>query len=515
MFGVLLWKEIRNHLMTFRFGAALITTFVLIMLSMWVLGEDYIRRRNAHNLAAETSARYATEEVHVPSGISPTLYRPPSALSIFSQGEERRFGNSVQVRRWEVPRQASGNFGSNLMMVAQPPFDLFTIVAVVLSLFGIILTYDAISGEREKGILKVQLSCGGSRATLFAAKFIGGVVCLAIPFVFSMAAGFILLSFVIGVGFTPLEWAAIAAMIGAALVYGAVFIALGLACSAAVRRSSVALVLSLFLWTILVIVLPSTAQSAADTLVPLPSPSQIGNLEKATEAEAMQMEREIRERYPRAGYGYWTGGFSIGGEGLYFIYDTWPEAFRDAEGFIRELEPYMLSRADRVWNAFREYESVKIRQAELEQALAFAAPIHHLRNAFNSLAGTNFSNYEDFMGAVRRYRRELIENFRRKGYFTSNVLQFFSRIDPEDIDMERFRQRVEYYNSQLASGKRYDEFMGPSYWGPLPADETPPVAHSVEKTDFESALWPIAFLVVATAVLVSAGFGAFLRYDVR
>ncbi len=46
MFRVLLWKEIREHLMTFRFGAALVTTFVLVVISVWVLGEDYMRRRD-------------------------------------------------------------------------------------------------------------------------------------------------------------------------------------------------------------------------------------------------------------------------------------------------------------------------------------------------------------------------------------------------------------------------------------------------------------------------------------
>ena len=109
MFLSLLFKEIRFHLLTFRFAAALITTLMLVVLSMWVLGDDYIRRRNTYNISVETTARQI-EEVYVPSQISPTLYRPPSALSIFAQGEDRRFGNTLQVQRWEVPRRAEGSF---------------------------------------------------------------------------------------------------------------------------------------------------------------------------------------------------------------------------------------------------------------------------------------------------------------------------------------------------------------------------------------------------------------------
>ena len=514
MFSIVLSKEIREHMMTFRFGAALVTTFVLVMISMWVLGEDYVRRRDAFNVAAETSARHDREEVFVPSAICPTLYRPPSALSIFCQGEDRRFGNSVMVSRWEVPREATGNFGRNMMMAAQPAFDLFTVVAVVLSLLGLVFTYDGISGEREKGILKLLLSCGGSRQTIYTAKFLGGVICLAIPFLVGMAVGLILLTFLINVGFTPSEWVAITALTGAALIFGALFIALGLACSALVRRSSVALVLSLFLWTALVVILPSTAQSIADTIVPLPPPSGISNIEKRTWEEALDRERELSRRYPQAGYGFWTGT-SIGNGGRFFIYDTWPEAYRDTENLIRELEPFMQARADKVWSAYNEQEKAKIKQADFEKTLVFIAPVHHLRGIFQSLTGTGFSIYDNFMEATRRYRVAMINEFRDKGYFSDNVLKFFSRRDPVDIDDEKFRQRYQYYQDQLQQGKRYDEFMGPKFWGPLPASETPNFTNTVEPVDFESALWPTGFLLVAVALLFVIGFAAFLRYDVR
>ena len=80
MFTTLFGKEIREHLLTFRFGAALLTVFVLVIVSVWVLGEDYLHRRDTYNLMVEKSAE-ADAEVLVPSQISPVLNLPPSPLS--------------------------------------------------------------------------------------------------------------------------------------------------------------------------------------------------------------------------------------------------------------------------------------------------------------------------------------------------------------------------------------------------------------------------------------------------
>ena len=217
MFRVLLWKEIREHLMTFRFGAALLTTFVLVVISVWVLGDDFQRRRDAFNLAAEDSARNDMQVV-VPSQIRPTVHRTPSVLSVFAQGEDRRFGNTVLVQRWEVPRRAEGSFTDNMLLAAEPALDLYTIFALVVSLFGILFSYDAVSGERERGTLKIQCSAGAGRASILAAKLLGGIICLAIPFVFSFLSGLLLLSLFLGVCLTGVPWSAVAIILLAGLV---------------------------------------------------------------------------------------------------------------------------------------------------------------------------------------------------------------------------------------------------------------------------------------------------------
>jgi ABC-type transport system involved in multi-copper enzyme maturation permease subunit len=513
MFRVLLWKEIRGHLMTFRFAAALVTISLLIVGSVWMLGEDYLRRLNSYVQASDAAANLEKEYV-VPSEINPTLFLPPSPLSMFSRGEAGRFGNSITIKRWEVPRETTGNYGTGMMTAAQAPFDFYTIIATVVSLFAILLTYDGISGERETGLLKMQSSCGTGRATLFLSKFAGAVICLAIPILLGMVAGLIVLNFILNIGFSSAQWLAVALIGFASVLYGTLFAALGLACSAMVRRSAASVVLALLCWAILVIVLPSVSQSTAAAIRPLDSQFALNSLERNTMAEAQRRHGGLASKYPCYEFGYWASSFSTTSE-RFFKYDSWVAGFRDAEQFIRGLEPVMQARADTVWRAYNAAEQREKEQALLEEQLAFFSPAGHLRDALSSLTYTSYSQYSDFIEAARRYRAEMLDNFRRKGYFGDNVLKFFSQRDPKDIDDEKYNARVDYYQSQLALGKKYREFMGPKFLDPVSASDIPEFNFQFFRLTAEPVLIPLGVLAVEAALLLLAGLIAFQRYDIR
>lgn len=511
MFYTLFLKEIRGHVLTFRFGAALLTSFLLIIVSVWVLGEDYRHRLDAYNLAAETATR-SNSEVYVYTQVSPLVHRPPAPLSIFAQGEDRRFGNSVKVKRWEVPRQATGSFNDNLLLAARPHLDLLAIFTIVMSLFGILFGYDGIAGEREGGTLKLLVSGKASRATVFASKYLAGSLSLALPFLLSFVAGLILLVFQFNFVFSSDQFMAIAAMALAGVIYGSAFLALALACSAFVKWSSTALVLSLFLWALGVIVIPAAAPSIAGAVTSLPSPNDIEQLEKATAKEVNDRLTVFNEKYQNWGSG-WTGGWN--GEG-YYQFDGNEIQHRDGQEFIRFYEPQMIARADRIWNAVSEQQKVMKQQAEVADLISLTAPAYHLRKAFTSLAGTGISSSVGFLERVRRYRRELLADFSNRGLFGANALQFFSRRDPAEIDDKLYQQRVARYRaSAMSLGAQWFRTVSPEAWGPLPEGSVLPFEYEMQGPDFVSALWPTAFLIVLNIVMVAAGIAAFTRYDVR
>lgn len=514
MFFSLISKEVRNHLLTFRFAAALLTIMALVIVSLWVLGDDYVRRRDAHNLAVENTERQ-NYEVYVPSQISPVLHRPPSKLSIFVQGDDRRFGNSLRVRRWEVPRRAESSFTDNMLMAAQQALDINIIIAVSLSLFGILFSYDAVSGERERGTLKLQCVSGVSRGSVYIAKFLGAVICLALPFLISFAGGLLLLSFFFGLTFSASQWTAVAAIVLAGLLYGALFVALGLACSSLVRRSSVALVLSLLIWVLSALVIPVSAQSLAGVVMQLPHPSEVSNLEKATERDAVDKLAEFKEDHPNYDWGWSTSNWTLPSNGNYLKFDGMGAWFRQGEDYVRFVEPIMLERADKIWNLYNTQEQQRAEQASLVELISFPSPAFHLRKTLSALAATDYDVYARFLDSERQYRRQMISDFEKRDYFGDRALQFFCRREKEETTDEAFRKRYEYYQQQLASGKRFEEFVGIDKWGVLPPEDILPFTSEKAEPDFASAIQPMSIPAIMLVIVVLVGFIAFIRYDVR
>ena len=80
------------------------------------------------------------------------------------------------------------------------------IVRIVLSLVAVLLTYDAISGEREQGTLKLILSNGVPRSTILLSKCIGGYVTLILPFLVPVLIALLILTMSESISFTGEDW---------------------------------------------------------------------------------------------------------------------------------------------------------------------------------------------------------------------------------------------------------------------------------------------------------------------
>lgn len=509
MFGVLFSKEIREHLMTFRFGAALITTFVLVVVSAWVLGDDFSTRQTAYT---RLSAHYQTQlqEARVISQVYPFLHRPPTALSIFSQGENPHLGNVVEVRRWSVPQNATGSLSDNQFLAAYPTFDLLSIFTLVISLFGILFTYDAFSGERVNGTLKVICSYKVSRSSIFFAKFTAGVVVLAIPFVISLLSALLVLQFLHNISFSGMEWVALISMVLVGILYGAIFVGIGMLSSALFRNSSSSLVLSLLVWSLGVFLIPIASGSISTTLVPLASSVEIDKFKEET-LDAINEEQDGYFDFDNFGPLSFMQ-CSLGGEGSYTM-----DASMGGINYLKELtifnESRYQERASKIWSLMETHNALKTKQREASELLASPAPASHLRRAFTALSGTHYAGYDKFMKTARRYRAQMLSNMRQKGYFSDNTISFFSRLTEEqNSSPEKFEQRVAMYQKF----KDDDESLEQYIWGtPLDLSFLPEFQGGSEKSDFEAVIQPAAVLALMLLILLLSSYFVFVRYDVR
>ena len=512
-------KEVREHLMTFRFSAALITTFVLVVVSVWLLGGDYKHRLNLYNTLSENYKQELTG-IWVPSQAVPKISYPPSTLSVFAQGDQRRFGNFTEIRRWEVPRKAKEGLTNNELLESHQPFDLLTIFTFVVGLFGVLFSYDSVSGERERGTLKVICTGKVRRGSIYAAKFLALTAVLAVPFMISLLSGLIILLFILNVGFSAGQWLSIALMVLAGLLYGAIFVAAGMFFSTLVRRSSTALIAALLVWVFGAFLIPAAGARIAESITPIDPSTEIKKFEDASSKEttAKCLENN-RKSYP-GNFETTVWGmldYSAGGP-VTIVYDGNPGAFQWCSSIIKQSEPLWQRRAEEIWNIVKQQEARKASQAGLSAALSSASPAFNLSAIFTHLAGTDYQQHARFLESARQYRRAFLNNFEQKGYFGENVIKFFSRRDPDEISEEKYQTRKAEYRKLNEIGHEWFDMSSTKNWDALerlPDDLIPPYVYTGYRTDLSSILQPMAILFVMAAIALSAGIAVFVRYDVR
>ena len=420
--------------------------------------------------------------------------------------------------RWEVPADAVDHLTNNKLTADHVSYDLMTIFSLVLSLFGLLLTYDALSGERETGTLKYVCTYGFSRASIFSIKFAAGFIVISLPFLISFASALIVLRFIHEIAFTAEQWLAIATMVAAGLLYSAVFVAAGLACSAIARRSSSSLVLALLFWALAVLLIPGAANGIAKYLAPLPPPEEIEQLELATDAGVKSQLTDFRQKEtPQAGQGSWLGAWIV--DENVAMFDTFSvNLYQQFIKYVRYQEELRQNQAIGIWDAKRSYQDSEKKQADLAGAMSSFSPSGHLHSAFTALSGTSYAEYERFMEACRGYRQTILNDFRSRGYFDRNIHEFVIRLPREWFSTdERMDARWEEYARIMASGQSFSQAqMSTGYFNePLREDFIPPFNYKGGRPDFGAAAWPLGVLFVMTAIAFLIGFLLFNRYDVR
>ncbi|MCK7479416.1 MAG: ABC transporter permease [Candidatus Moduliflexus flocculans] len=173
------------------------------------------------------------------------------------------------------------------------------IVKIVLSLFAILFTYDAIVGEKEKGTLKLALSNAVPRDRLILGKAIGGYISLLLPLLVPLVLSLLILVIVPDISLGGQDWARLLLVFLMFFLYLSVFFSLGLFVSARTSRSSTSFLVLLFAWVIIVMVIPKVAVIVAGQVRPIPSVHEI-----TAKKDAFLQQIQIRgpEGRPRVGH---------------------------------------------------------------------------------------------------------------------------------------------------------------------------------------------------------------------
>ena len=195
MLAAIVKRELIDHLISLRFGLALVLTVGLMVLNaLGFVGGSYEFRRDHYieQVQAEQEIRRSNAERGlwklILHGGQDYIYKKPSPLMFCATGTN----DALPERLWTPSNEGSYNntkFYTPFVIIYWDIIDIWApkasqlletqaidwvfIIGGLLSLMALLFTFDAFIGEKERGTLKLVMAQSLPRHTLLLGKFLG------------------------------------------------------------------------------------------------------------------------------------------------------------------------------------------------------------------------------------------------------------------------------------------------------------------------------------------------------
>jgi ABC-type transport system involved in multi-copper enzyme maturation permease subunit len=467
-------KEIMDNISTFKFVVIFVVVTVLIISGLVLGSRNYLDLKGDAEEQLELNRKMlASQSNWINAGYIGTFEtKKPYVLSIVDSGVDNSLGRQANVNIDAKPvLDESRNLVAPIMAVFGE-VDLTFVVEIILSLFVILLTYDAVSGEKERGTLKLALANDVPRYKLILGKMIGGFSVIAVSFLLPLLIG---IAFMQGfyssvmADFTPDSWIRFSLVILAYLFYLSVFFAVGLFVSSICHRSSTSFIILLMVWVLFVTIIPRVSLTAAENVRPYKS---YATLQLEAFSEVSQKRKEIMQKW-MTDRKAWAKAISEG---------TFADRFTELFSSFSEAQKKAMEDRD------TEFLNQQNSQISLAETISRSvSPASALNFAVQNLAGTGWERQ-------REYVRQLAGNQQK---FKDMVFGKMSSVKGKNI--QEVIQKM-FMNESLdvdSSEIRFDF-----------REET--LSEVVVRT-----FWDFGVLVILSLLFFAAAFVFFIRYDVR
>jgi ABC-type transport system involved in multi-copper enzyme maturation permease subunit len=382
-------KEVASYLK----DARLYLGFIFIVLAMGVGGLLY--GRHHQDSLSEYSKALAVEEEKVRS-LSFRLselaeeefkaYRRPRDLQFVVDGEDGMRPNMIPYSTANI---GNPEVSSSLSYQSRryERLDWSFAVGVLATFLAVVMSFGAISGEKEEGTLKLLLTNRVARTTVLTAKLLALTVAVFFPVLVGALLSMALVTLVAGAPFSGPDLLRIAAVLSIGLILVLLFVSMGLFISALTGQSTKSLVLLLLVWVVSVVIIPSLGRLVAENIksvVPAPEVERrIGELlgEALEEYSGKDISHAPREVLPvdRSEF-------------------LWDDMMDKVEGRAQEILDGNLR--------------AKMDQVRIMEGIASISPVSLFRQAAGDIAGAGPIEDEYFIEDVRNEREELLEFLR-------------------------------------------------------------------------------------------------------
>lgn len=461
-------RELYDNFNSLRFALATVLLLGLMLTNAVVHLHEHPKRIQKYNASINESLTHLTsraDNLYTLAQEGPgLLYKKPSTLRFCAEGGESFLPSVVGgAFLWSISGGLRGfwrlNYPSttpNLTDIRPnvTKVDWAFIIGYVLSLIAILFTFDTVSGERERGTLRLILANPIPRHTVLIGKFLGALISVGIPLALAVLMNLLVISTSSAVQLGADAWGRLGIIFFIAILYASLFLALGLLVSARVSRSAVSLVILLLIWVTFVVFVPSTLASIAGGFS---SPMSTDELwQRRGELYAKRWER----------------------------YDAYFAERVERSKEIQFKGEHVIAEAEEQERVNEEHLAQQIAQVKVARGTTRVSPIAISQHLFESFAGTGFERHLQFLENTKTHARQ----FRKFIADTDSG-------DPESSHIIGIREGMSEKPVNPAAVPKFEDKL------------------SLSK-DFNAAAVDLLLLMLFVIVLLSGAYLAFVRVEV-
>lgn len=484
MFWHITKREIYDNMTSLRFGF----TVMLLVLLMVVNAATFVTK--GYKQSVENYRRGTAESLNKLKENCSSVYnlvlkgpgdlhKKPSPLTFCADGAEENIPGHAAGRspdwgsRWgrEGFRYSADGFwrmyypssDRNLKNI-MPEYlktDWTFIIGVLVSFAGILFTFDTISGEKERGTLRLTLAGSVPRSSVILGKFAGAFISIMVPLSIAMLLNLLIINVSGAAELDTGHWGRIGMITLISAVYVAIFICLGIFVSTHCSRSSTSLLTLLLIWVVFVVLMPNILGSISSDLRSVPSADEISRRKQAA-------KDDLWKRYENRG-----------------LLKVAPSRENPNMEAVRLWADYLDEERRTEENIMDEQLNAQLAQIELARQITRISPTAIYQYALESISNTGFERHRRFIANVRTYRNRFWE------YIKSE-----DQKDPDSLHVYFVREGISDKEANFDNAPRFTESFALA--GAL-----------------RDALLDMAILSLFPVFLFMAAYVSFIRADVK
>ena len=398
MLAAIVKRELIDHLISLRFGLALVLVVGLMVLNaLGFVGGSYEFRRD-HYLE-QVQAEQEIGRSHAQTGLwklivhggQDYIYKKPSPLMFCAVGANDALPEHLWTPSWKFQYNGTwfydpfpliywdieGIWAPKASQLMQSrAIDWVFIIGSLLSLMALLFTFDAFIGEKERGTLKLVMAQSLPRHTLLLGKFLGAMLALAIVLSLAIVVNLLIVIALSQMNLGLVEAGRLIGMIGLALLYLACFVGLGLWVSIRSSTTRSSLVGVLLLWTCGVLLWPSAGGALASSVV----------VREFGDAVVMEWEFQTPEKDKIAQYRNSARRRDLRN----------PEKLRQFADYDHANRRVIQNRED-------EFLAYSLGEVEKARHIVRLSPTGCFQYGMEALAGTGLARHKSFVEQARTY----------------------------------------------------------------------------------------------------------------